>query len=544
MPRTLGGGVHVDTMGSRSASIVPLLKRHASGRLPLVVHCDGGFWIDDELRLLVAEHMKSRKRLTLFRIQPGYFPIVISPAGLKSLADSVNDFVSHCSTLARTGKDDVALAEMDLPNRQIFLRPDEPETLALLRDACMNNLKRADLVVTEEVRQFWVQNCQVLRERVRRLDVLCGLRGKRVLELGATGKHDTVMREMLEKYGAARYWALNSEPFKYKPLSAKAKIIRRSVHDAEFLPNTFDLVFSLAYLERAPNPTELFEKVRQWTAPNGYHYGLFEIWSSSRGHHVYPPTYPALKIPEFGHLYLGEEEMRDTLTRAGVKDDTAAEMVKRVYEDGHINRVGLRDYLQIIADTRMEIILLDGRGNGRLHPKAKEVSARLEGKYSPEELSAFGLEFLLRKSEAGLTLRPKPIKASEGESVDARPSFIQHVITDELESETGPDYDLAIDLRRLTPQDVSFDDQRLFGILGSRRGERFDNGPSFAGRRAGFPAGSARRARFFCFDFARRREPDPRGDRANAGRVDSAGAEAAVVGTADGRALRRRFLGR
>jgi hypothetical protein len=125
---------------------------------------------------------------------------------------------------------------------------------------------------------------------------------------------------------------------------------------------------------------------------------MFEIWSSARGHHIYSPAFPSLAIPEFGHLYLSKEEMRNVLTKAHIAPDMVEEMLMRIYDKTYINRLGAREYLKIIDDTHLDILLLDGRSNGTLHPQANEVSAFLNGKYSPNELSAFGLEFLLRKS--------------------------------------------------------------------------------------------------------------------------------------------------
>ena len=487
----------VEVLTSSRDSIVPLLKRYATRR-PLVVYCDGGFWVDEELRVLVTRHLRTGRRLTQFRIQPGYFPIVMSPAGLRGLNDNVRDLVSHCAIIARSGTDEVALSEMDLPNRQIYLRPDEPETLAFLRDACARNLKRSDLVATEDVRQFWVQ------ELVRSFESVCigwtsfaGCAANACWSLDS-GKHDTVMRELLEKYGVARYWALTTEPLKYKSTSPKAKISRRNVQEAEFLPNSFDLIFSLAFLERAPDPAALFEKVRNWVAPSGFHYGLFEIWSSARGHHVFPPTYPALKIPEFGHLYLNAEEMRDTLTRAGVTAEVAAEMVQRIYDDGYINRVGLKEFLQIIANTRMEIILLDGRANGIMHPKAKQVSDLLDHKYSAAELSAFGLEFLLRKSAAGLELRPRPGPAVTS---DVRPAFIQYEVKTDKHTDWGPDYDLAIDLRKLSGFRASTADQSLFGRWLLRRAYELTSGNILLFVPNDFPVEALASARFSASSF-------------------------------------------
>ena len=219
----------------------------------MVVHCDGGFWVDEELRRVAGSHIKTNAGITLYRIQPGYFPVVMTPKALLGLQDTLRDLISYVTTFAKVGKGDVMVSEMNLVKRQIYLKPDEPEARDFLRSACEKNLKRAALVPRDGVLQFWVMNCRLLKERMRRLDALCGLRGRHVLELGCAVKHDIVVRELLDVYDVRSYCGLNIEPFEYKPADDNVTLVQQDVLKANFKPNSFDLVFSLAFMEHTPD---------------------------------------------------------------------------------------------------------------------------------------------------------------------------------------------------------------------------------------------------------------------------------------------------
>jgi hypothetical protein len=259
-------------------------------------------------------------------------------------------------------------------------------------------LRREQLVVSERVKWFWILNRRNLRARLHRLDALCQLRNKRILELGCSVNHDIVIGELIDRYEAKSYTGLNIHEFSYTYDAPNVELIQQDVRRANFKPGSFDVVFSIAFGEHTPDPGNLFPRVRDWLVQPGYHYGWFQLWSSAKGHHIFEPLL-ADKVPDFGHLHLSPDEMQAHLERRGVDRAAAAKAVDRIYRDPYINRIGVKDYIRIIESSGMDIILLDGRANGTLHPMAKEVAPLTLGQYTPEELSFAGLEFLLRKSE-------------------------------------------------------------------------------------------------------------------------------------------------
>ena len=68
---------------------------------------------------------------------------------------------------------------------------------------------------------------------------------------------------------------------------------------------------------------------------------------------------------------MSKEELRVVLTKARVKEPMIEDMLTRAYDDPYINRLGAQEYLKILDDSGLDVLLIDGRSNGALHRRRR-----------------------------------------------------------------------------------------------------------------------------------------------------------------------------
>jgi len=137
--------------------------------------------------------------------------------------------------------------------------------------------------------------------------------------------------------------------------------------DATALPfgnGTFNHVFSVATVEHLLDLPRALEESARVLKPGGTLYVWFgPIWSAARGHHVWvdadrqsvrfkdAATNP---IPDFAHLILTREQMREALVRR-INAGLADAVVASVYDTTFLNRLFYHHYMKIFYSSPLSV---------------------------------------------------------------------------------------------------------------------------------------------------------------------------------------------
>ena len=231
-----------------------------------------------------------------------------------------------------------------------------------------------------------------------------------MLEIGASPTSPILADTLTGDYGCD-YTGVNIAPFKY-PERSNIHLIVEDVHKLDFRPGSFDVVFSIAVWEHIPDALPVFDKIADWLRSGGVHYGIFQSWSGQVGHHVFAPRQPAHLVPPWAHLTDSAEELHTRLIANGGTKAEAAGIVDWVHNSPEINRIPSRDFVTTILNGPLEVLYLDGRGQGLIDPRAGHIAEK-HPELQAEELSCLGLEFALRKSD--FDIRSWPTSLTPGD---------------------------------------------------------------------------------------------------------------------------------
>ena len=373
----------------------------------------GHEWVDDTVVQMIEDAHARNTTAYLNKYQWGYCPLVTRDTDLgRRFLNHRKPIQMIAASAARKADHYVSSAAFGRPHA-FYLDTTQDEGRAAVGHMVETGTGQAQLDQKIFPSTFAVLNHGFMQEQVARLAMFSNLEGKRVLEIGASPSNPVLARLLIDQYGCD-YTGVNIEPFEYPGAEGMA-LISEDIHKVGFRRNQFDVVFSIAVWEHIPNPLPVFDAVADWLRPGGVHYGIFQNWMSRVGHHVFSPRAPAHLVPAWGHLVYSPEELGQQITAAGGTPEVAATITDFVHNSPEINRVPTRDFVSKILSGPLEVLYLDGRGHGRIDPRAREIAAD-HPELNAEELSCLGLEFALRKSEFDIRRWPTSFRT---ESQDA-----------------------------------------------------------------------------------------------------------------------------
>lgn len=350
-------------------------------------------WVDGKINLMIEEFRANECENYINTFQSGYQPLITNNN------DVIEELVRIVKpvNLALAGKNNTYRTAESYKRFSRYILADELDSVNTLYRLYNRDLELTDLPIDASKSSFAVLNNRHMVKQIEKVSSLVNLNGKKVLEIGASPTNPIIAKLLTEEYGCD-YTGVNIEKFSYSPADDKTKLIEEDIHNVQFQSKSFDIIFSIAAWEHIPDPLAIFDKVEFWLKNSGVHYGIFQAWSSRVGHHIFSPRFPASKVPDYSHLMYEKSEFTEQLKNNGCAEKVAQEVAEFAYDLKEINRVRLRDFVQKIRSGSLEIVLLDGRNNGKILPSTKEIAGNIEG-YTAEELSCLGLEFLLRKSD-------------------------------------------------------------------------------------------------------------------------------------------------
>jgi SAM-dependent methyltransferase len=194
------------------------------------------------------------------------------------------------------------------------------------------------------------------------------IRGARVLEIGSDPSL-RVLRALVAR-GAREAVGVNNstELWAGRPErvieGGGARLLDGDASDLPFPDGSFDLVFCVAVLEHLLDLPRALAEMHRVLVPGGLVHASFgPIWSGGKGHHLsirlgnrelrhfIPEQNP---LPDFSHLLLGPEEMREALRRR-VEPEWVEPAVEYVYFGGAINRLFHHQYLEIFERSPLRL---------------------------------------------------------------------------------------------------------------------------------------------------------------------------------------------
>lgn len=363
-------------------------------------------WVDDTIQDMLREARETGHAAHVNRLQLGYTPLVTRDRRLGRQFVRHRDPIGFLAHRSKTNpEDDIHLSTTTFGRRAYYLRTDDPAGLESLRHMIAHDGTQDCLRPDRHKTTFQVLNHKHMLRMLGRIETFTALEGKRVLEIGASPTNPAVGAYLVEEKGCT-YTGLNIAEFTYSGRRGMT-MIREDIHKVDFDPESFDIVFSIAVWEHIPDPLPVFDRIAGWLRPSGLHYGIFQNWTSSIGHHIFAPRFPQHFVPDWAQLlYPDAGSMRAELERRGASPEEARAIAEFSHHSSEINRVASRDFVRTIMGGPLEVLYLDGRTNGRIDPRAFAVAEKVAGR-SPEELTCMGLEFALRKSEFDIRSWPE-----------------------------------------------------------------------------------------------------------------------------------------
>lgn len=197
------------------------------------------------------------------------------------------------------------------------------------------------------------------------------------------------------------FWKTNEED------TGKIKIIEADIRSFDYPDEYFDHIITVATFEHINNLDVALENMKRLLKPTGRIYTFFSpIWTSIIGHHYnfWVSAEEAKIIPPWGHLWMNEEEMYSYL-KERVNEQKAKDACNRIYHSSSINRLGRRDFYEIIQNSgflvremKEQILFNRARYYGELENEmTEEIYNKLKDKYSIADLGVVGFEICLEK---------------------------------------------------------------------------------------------------------------------------------------------------
>lgn len=181
--------------------------------------------------------------------------------------------------------------------------------------------------------------------------------------------------------------------------------------DGRFLPFddcSFDVVFSIATLEHVNGVRKFMSEVERVLKPKGIFYVYFNpIWSSAKGHHVYAKSGSKEArfwkegknpIPDYAHLYMKPEEMREYLKNSSCDNELIEPIINWIYYDDGINRCAYEDYIQIFNESNLMRQCILKYETGKKDLPNQKILELLKSKYGKDNnYSCVGISAIFRK---------------------------------------------------------------------------------------------------------------------------------------------------
>jgi SAM-dependent methyltransferase len=209
---------------------------------------------------------------------------------------------------------------------------------------------------------------QTLRQRV-------GVKGKDVLEIGAA-----VPRLVVPSMRAKSWLSCVSDE---EDQELPPGVLQAKLHELPFDDDSFDVVFTVCYLEHLEHLDDVLDEAERVLRPGGKLFCQFApIWTCARGHHLRlecnsrdPLSFDHAVIPAWGHLLLEEGELLTYLSLV-LGEARARRTVDFIVESASLSRMSEADYQHSFLHMELEIESLDHWG-GMQRPRPG-IRAELE----------------------------------------------------------------------------------------------------------------------------------------------------------------------
>lgn len=193
-------------------------------------------------------------------------------------------------------------------------------------------------------------------------------------------------------------------------LPPRVKLLREDGRNIPMPDASVDAVLTIATVEHVIGLDAFYSEIHRVLKPGGVlHADFAPIWSCYQGHHTFV-VHGAKEVrywksgrnpvPDFAHLLLTPEEMREFLHGGPCAPELVEPIVQWIYFNDGINRCFLEDHLAALEHSGLWCQRL-ARKPG-VNPDAA-TALRLRAKYGGRNFSVFGLEATMRKPGGGCT---------------------------------------------------------------------------------------------------------------------------------------------
>ena len=226
----------------------------------------------------------------------------------------------------------------------------------------------------------------------------CGLRGKRVLEIGGSTPLELIARTRCQSWTSVNLNAADVERLQVAIGEAGLRNVEARLQDAATIDDVekFDLVYSINAFEHIQNFGEAFRRMERSLTSTGQLFAIFgPISSSDVGHHLSVQGDTKLLhfsenvLEPFEHLRVAPEKMRERLLQSH-SNETVERVIEWVYSYPDINRMLESQYNDILNRSRLFPVLVMRRKGKPPTPEAVGGSATRE------------ILWLLSRSDSGL----------------------------------------------------------------------------------------------------------------------------------------------
>jgi SAM-dependent methyltransferase len=189
------------------------------------------------------------------------------------------------------------------------------------------------------------------------------LKDKDVLEIG--GSQACISADAFLRDGARSVMVTGLNHITEEKTSTDERIKIARVDGLEltkhFEPNSFDVVFGLSIIEHIPNPKRFIEQVHYVLKPGGLAYFEgYPLWSSPKGHHLWVASWAGTvssnPVPDWGHLLLSEEELKDHLRDQSIPESDITCIAHWIYASDEVNRLSLTEISDAYTDSGLTTI--------------------------------------------------------------------------------------------------------------------------------------------------------------------------------------------
>ncbi|HUI08012.1 MAG TPA: class I SAM-dependent methyltransferase [Verrucomicrobiae bacterium] len=241
------------------------------------------------------------------------------------------------------------------------------------------------------------------------LNNVCPLADRTMLDVGAS-VHAYALEAALTKgvrryegvdLGIERHWKTPRVEF-VGDAGNVGRLTRMNAGRLEFADEAFDCILTISTFEHFLDPAGVLVEMHRVLRPGGVALVTFEpVWTASYGHHLHHLGAIGKRVPDWGHLYLTETQMRAALATQPWPDDGPLDVeqaIRWIYHGGEINRFDIRRLKEVFRCSPLEIVWmcdLPDEDTGHKRTIAEYLTRLVP--FSTDELMTKGLSLLLRK---------------------------------------------------------------------------------------------------------------------------------------------------